>query len=140
MKRTKMMMAIIAFGIIGVMMSVSTSCSKDNKQDLYGCDSSITMDTVSYSKTIKKILDNNCNTCHYTGATTQLGGGTILDDTTAIINYCDTTGGSPSLWVACTSDYKSVGSNRMPKGQTPLSDCDLAKIKNWIYQGTNFHN
>jgi hypothetical protein len=103
---------------------------------LYACDST---SIVSYSKTIKPLFDNNCNSCHSTASALALGGGTILDDSTQIINWTDTTGGAiPGLWNVCTKECTFP--NRMPKGASPLSDCDVIQIKNWIYQGVNFNN
>ena len=134
MKRTKIILGLIALAITATMLS--TSCASNKKDVLYGCDST---SIVSYSKIIKPLLDNNCNSCHSTAAAMSIGGGTILDDSTGIKNWTDTTGGNiPGLWNVCSKE--NTYPNRMPKNATPLSDCDVLKIKNWIYQGTNFNN
>jgi hypothetical protein len=134
MKKNSVILACIA--VASCVVLLSTSCVNNKKDILYACDST---SIVSYSQTVKPILDNNCNSCHSTASAQALGGGTILDDSTQIINWTDTTGGNiPGLWNACTKECTYP--NRMPKGGAPLSDCDVIKIKNWIYQGVNFHN
>ena len=121
------MLAIIVGGIIATMMS--TGCANNKKDLLYTCDST----NVSYSKSIKPIMDNSCNNCHSTSQAANFGGSVILDTYDEVFNHLDTTS------IANGGDGGSlltdVTSGKMPRSAPKLSNCDIAKIKNWIFEG-----
>jgi cytochrome c5 len=68
MKKT---LAALASLLSLVLLTMPTSCYYDNEEDLYGPDTTA-CDTaaIRYSVEIKKILEDNCNSCHLpTGVT-----------------------------------------------------------------------
>jgi hypothetical protein len=127
MKRTKIMLGLIAVTITATMLS--TSCASNKKDVLYGCDST----NVSYANHIKPIMDNSCNSCHSTANAAASGGGIKLDSYDEVFNNLDTTS------VANGGDggrlLTDVQSGKMPRSAAKLNDCDIAKIKNWIFEG-----
>ncbi len=127
MKRTKMFLGII--GTASVVALLSTSCANNKKDVLYGC---IDTTNISYSKTVKVVLENNCYSCH-SAANSGSGGGIVLDNHDAVFNFIDTTAGGDGGTLL--KDIKHLG-NAMPKPPaSKLSDCDIAKIAHWISEG-----
>lgn len=124
-------LAIVA--IAGLIATISTtSCSKENKETVFACDSA----SAKYSTTIKTILNNSCNSCHSTANAASLGGSKILDTYDDVMNSVDTTNLTDTFATLDNSGlYSSVAAGRMPKGGTKLSACDMAKIKYWILAG-----
>jgi mono/diheme cytochrome c family protein len=122
------------FFLIGITFSLlfilfSTGCVNNKKDILFGCDST----NVSYSKTIKPILQNNCYRCHSAANAPSLGGGNGLDNYISLINWVDTTAGSDGGILL--NDVKHIG-NSMPKPPAAkLGTCDIAKIAHWISEG-----
>lgn len=114
-----------------ILLIAITSCENNSKEVLYSCDSI----NVSYSKTIKPIIDLQCNSCHSTANAANLGGGTILDNYASVANWVDTTsmanGGDGGRLL---NDVKHI-TNPMPKSANKLSVCDIAKIEHWIFEG-----
>ena len=111
----------------------SSSCVNNKKDVLFACDST----NVSFSKNIKPILVNNCNSCHSTLNAPNNGAGIALETYTDIINsgYVDDSttlanGGDGGKFVT------DVQSGKMPKSASKLSDCDATKIKNWVFEGS----
>jgi hypothetical protein len=69
--RMKKTLAALASLLSLVLLTMPTSCYYDNEEDLYGPDTTA-CDTaaIRYSVEIKKILEDNCNSCHLpTGVT-----------------------------------------------------------------------
>jgi hypothetical protein len=86
----------------------------------------ITVDTanVTFSKTIKPLLETNCVGCHKTGS---VSGGVILDSYVNVKAYVD----NNKMWGAVNylSSYLA-----MPPSQK-LTDCQLLVVKKWIDKG-----
>lgn len=99
-----------------------TGCYYDKEDMVYPCN----LSKVTYKETIAPIMAQNCNMCHYTGATNA--GGWVTD------NYTD-------LSLIATPDgpfwngINWISGTPMPKGGAKLSPCDLGKIKKWISDG-----
>ncbi len=106
-------------------MAFIQGCYYDNKDILnpggIKCDTSI----ITFSGSIKPILTGYCIGCHsgpnapsavtldtYTGVVTQASNGNLLSTIT-----------------------HSPGHSPMPKNQDKLSECDIAKIRNWVVAG-----
>lgn len=115
--------------VLAAAIFFSTSCVNNKKDVLFACDST----NVSYSKTVKPILQNNCYNCHSAANATTLGGGNVLDNYADVIFWVDTTsGGDGGILLG---NIKHTG-NAMPKPPaSKLSDCDIAKIGHWISEG-----
>lgn len=107
----------------------STSCYYDKEDDLYPFDSSQNCDTLNmtYTTNIQAILENNgCVSCH---STSGPSGGVVLDNYDQVKIVAD----NGRLFGSVNYDD---GYSPMPKGGSKLSDCDLAKIKAWINDGS----
>lgn len=107
---------------------VIAGCYYDNKEYLYpelpgSCDTS----QVSFSLTVKPVLQTYCYTCH-SNTTYQIGNNIKLE------NYADV-----KIAVDNGSLNGSIahlkGFSPMPKGGGKLSNCNLDQIKSWINQG-----
>ena len=104
-----------------------SSCYNDNEYDLYpypttSCDST----NVSYSKTIAVIMSDHCNVCH---SASIANAGIVTDNYTTL----DSIARTGLLWRAVNWEPGVVP---MPEGGQKLSSCDLAKIRNWINNGS----
>lgn len=86
------------------------------------CDTTV----VTYSGTIKPLLDVYCTNCH--GVDPSNGGGIDLTTWDNVKSFVD--GGSFLGDVRQESGY-----NPMPKGGAKLSDCNISKIEAWINRG-----
>lgn len=113
-----------------VLLLILAGCYYDKEDQLYvqpsggsGCDTS----NVTYTTTIKTILDNSCalSGCH--DAQTKSFGYDLS-------NYNGAVAGTQGrLLGAIRHDNGFIA---MPKGMAKLSDCDIAKITAWINSGT----
>ena len=114
---------LFTFGIILIL--ASPGCYYDVEEELYGtglCDTS----AVTYSLSVKPILDANCNSCHNT---LSAQGGVILDSHTAVKGFAD----SGQLLGAITH---AAGFFPMPKGGSKMNDCNISTIETWVSGGT----
>jgi hypothetical protein len=87
-----------------------------------GCDTT----GITYTNTIKTLMDNKCIGCHYPNSTT--GGGFDLSTYEKV------------KAVAVSGDlYGDIafqpGYNKMPKGGAKLSTCTIQQVNAWIHQG-----
>ncbi len=87
------------------------------------CDST----NITYSATIKPIIQNSCYGCHSTSNAPSSGGSIILDSYANIKTYVD------NGKLECTINY--AGCSPMPKGQVQLSPCKLTQIRKWVTAG-----
>ncbi len=92
-----------------------------NNECIQSCDTT----NVTYSITVKTIMDNNCMGCHNASSA---GGGI------SITNYAETKVLASNGSLLGTIEHKA-GFSAMPKGMTKLSDCNIAQIKKWINDG-----
>jgi hypothetical protein len=117
----------IAFSIFILSSLFFTGCYYDVVEELYpvngsACDTS----GVTYSLTVKPILDQNCNGCH-SQASQQ--GGVVLETHSDVLVYAN----SGQL---LGSIKHSAGYAAMPQGGAKLSDCNILKIEKWIQDGS----
>ena len=80
--------------------------------------------SVTYTKSIAPVLQNYCLGCHNTTNAISSGGGILLD------NYQNVKTQAISGHLLCSLDWSSTCS-KMPKGNTPLSFCDIRKFIIW---------
>ncbi len=126
MKKIKLFFTLCAVSTSALLLA--TSCSSNKKEDLVAsCDSV----SVSYNSTVKPIIVANCNSCHSAANASSLGGGTVLDSYTTIMDYVDTTAADGGTLL---NDIRHLG-NAMPKSASKLSVCDIAKVAHWISEG-----
>ena len=121
---------MIRNGFLSLLLIIClTTCYYDNEENLYpelgpNCDLKI----VTYTLTVKPILQSNCLSCHSNAAAAASGGGIRLENYTDLKTYV-TNGkfyGSVS---------HSAGYSAMPKGGGMLDNCSLQKLKKWIDDG-----
>lgn len=84
---------------------------------------------VRYLTDITKILSANCYQCHSSALAISNGGGNVMDSYGAIIPYV-------SSGLLLNVVQHSPGFSPMPKNGSKLSDCDIAKIRKWINNGS----
>jgi hypothetical protein len=103
------------------------SCYYDVESELYPSTGSCDTTNITYSTTIKNILQNgSCLSCHSgTGAS---GGNIVLDN----YNSVKTMAQSGRLYGAIAH---SAGYQPMPQGGGKLTNCDISKVKTWINSG-----
>lgn len=115
---------LIGFFISGIFLV--QGCYYDVEEELYPANT-VTCDTanVTYSGTVKSIIDANCNVCH-SQASAQ--GGVVLDTYTTLKNFG--TSGALTGTIRHESGYSA-----MPKDGNKLNDCNIAKIEKWVASG-----
>lgn len=117
-----------ALVVAAIFLFLVSSCYYDVESQLYpaggtSCDTA----NISYSITIKNILQNNaCLSCHSgSGAS---GGNIVLDNYNSLKVYA----GNGQLYGSISHNPGFVP---MPQGGNKVSDCDLNKVKIWINAG-----
>jgi hypothetical protein len=118
------------FLLVCICVVALAGCYKDTEEELYpdwsntnttGCDTT----DVSFSTTVKPILDQYCATagCH---------------DATNSAGYNLTTyNGAVQAKSRLIGVIKwETGYSAMPKGGTKLSDCQIAQVSAWVNEGT----
>lgn len=105
------------------MVFAINGCYYDVVEELYPATGN-TCDTtnVTYTATIKPILDAECNSCH---STASAQGGVILDSYSAVKDYAM----SGTLLGVVKQEQ---GFSPMPKGGAKMSTCEITKIEIWI--------
>ncbi len=131
----------IVFPIVILICVVFAGCYYD-KADmvnpntaLLGCDTT----AVSYSATVAPIIaDNNCNTCHSSGAARGSGGGIVLDtyvgvQGSALAGQLVPAVRQDASCASCVPAYPTY--EPMPKGGNKIDDCSIKQIAAWVNQG-----
>jgi len=113
--------------ILSMIALLFSSCYYDNAEDLYpfyenNCDTT----SVSYSLTVKPILERSCVSCHQASNPS----GNVLLDTYDGVKAAANNG---SLYGSINHDD---GYTAMPLGGGKLSNCSIAQIKSWIDNGS----
>jgi hypothetical protein len=107
--------------VAGPMLS---NCAYESEEELFPqmeCETA----SVSYSKDILMILENNCYICH--ASHVQLGG-IELEGYDNLKRLVDS-----GFFIGAVT--RMPGFSPMPKGQPPLPDCQMEKIKAWVQNG-----
>ena len=116
------------FVVFVMTLTILASCKYDNIEELYPeCNTT----NVTYSGSIKQIIDNNCYSCHNNNNTS---GGISLEGYANVAAASQIPAGSyGSLYGVITWD---AGNSPMPKNAAQLDDCSIQKIKAWIDAGS----
>lgn len=121
----KRILFILSIAIIATM----TGCYYDSEEALYPtfsttCD----LSNVTFSATVKPILQASCLSCHSNSKASSSGAGIKLE------NYSDvvTTASNGQLMGAINH---SNGYVAMPQGGGKLTDCEISKLQKWIDNG-----
>jgi len=102
-----------------------TGCYYDVEEELYPATVSCDTSNVTYSLTVKPIIDDNCIVCH-SQASQQ--GSVVLETYNDIQVYAS----SGQLLGAIKHES---GFSPMPQGGAKLSDCNILKIEKWVSSG-----
>ncbi len=106
-----------------IAMVLITSCEPEEMMDT--CDST----DMTYTDDIKDIFDTNCaiSGCHDDDAALTIGSLTNYDNAVAFVDFGRILG----------AINRDAGFSAMPSGGADkLSDCNIAKITNWVNNGT----
>jgi len=124
-----MMMKKVFSVLIGsVVVSLMTSCYKDNEEEFYqnwgtACDTA----NVSYTSAVVPILQSNCYGCHSLAAAAGSGAGIILESHDKFSAMNST--------LLLNSIKQNGQASPMPKGGNKLDNCSISKIEAWFSQG-----
>lgn len=121
LKRKLFQIVIPVFTLLAGSAALS-SCYYDNEEYLYPpSGQQTTCDTISptYNATIAPIFASNCNGCHSSASPS----GNIATDNFASL--------STNISKVSLAINHLSGASAMPPGGIKLSDCDLAKIRQW---------
>lgn len=116
-------------GLVALILLLIAGCYYDNEETLYpqtssGCDTT----NVTYTASVKPILQSYCLGCHSTAAAPASGNNVRLENYTDLKTYV--TNGKLYGTVSQASGFSP-----MPKGGGKLDNCTLLKIKKWIDDG-----
>ncbi|UOQ72348.1 hypothetical protein [Hymenobacter cellulosilyticus] len=105
-------------------LAMLSSCAYDNAEELFAAQPTVQCDVTSttYSATISPILDQSCRNCH---SARFPSGNVNLEGYAQAKRYADN-----GMLVGVTSH--APGFDPMPLGMPKLSDCDVARIKQWV--------
>jgi len=118
---------IIAFATLII---IACSCYYDSEEFLYPkSGSSCDTVNVTFSTSVKPILQQYCLTCHSNSKAASLGLGIKLEDYADVKIRADN--GKLYGTVAHLPGYSP-----MPKGGSKISDCSISIIKAWIDSGS----
>lgn len=108
--------------IIGLTAIILSGCYNDHAQDLYPQSTTCDTTNVTYTATLKSIVDNQCATsgCHQG----VIPSGYDLSTYNGLKNAATLGKLMPSL------NY--TGPSPMPKGLPKLDDCTIAKFQAWV--------
>ena len=113
-----------------IIIFAAYSCYYDNEEYLYpqpdtACDTA----TVTYSTSVRSLLDNNCLSCHSNNEASLRGGNIKLE------NYADVKlrAGDGSLLGAISHES---GYSPMPREAPKLDDCSISIIRIWVNAGS----
>jgi len=105
-------------------------CYYDNEEYLYpqldtACDTA----AITYSISVRSVLDQNCLSCHSNNTAASLGGNIKLE------NYADVMSRADDGSLLGTVKHES-GYSPMPKGASKLNDCSISIIQIWLNSGS----
>ena len=113
--------------IIFLVILIIGSCYYDSEEYLYpetgsACDTT----SVTFSKTIVSMLQNNCWSCHSNSTAASFGSNIRLE------NYSDVSSQSASVLSAIKH---SPSVSPMPKGGAKLNNCLIQQFEIWVNNG-----
>ena len=102
-----------------------TACYYDSEEDLYPSSECVTTD-LSFETHIQPILERNCFSCHSAAANTA---NVKLEGHTEVMKHVN----SGKLLGVINHE---TGFTPMPQGAPKLMACDIAKIEQWVADGS----
>ncbi|MFI5188445.1 MAG: hypothetical protein ACHQF0_17060 [Chitinophagales bacterium] len=118
---------IFSLFVAAIFLFSLNSCYYDTESLLYPTAATCDTTNITYSVTIKNILQNNsCIACH--SGTAAAGGNIILDNYNSVNTYA----ANGKLYGSINHDPGYIA---MPQGGNKLTSCDIKKVKIWIIAG-----
>jgi len=111
---------------VTVVMIALHSCYYDNIEDLYPSSSTCDTTNVTFTNSVKPVIDANCITCHNDAL---MNGNVSLSNHDKIAAVAAS--GKLLGVIRHDSDYPP-----MPQGTAKLPDCTIRKIEVWVNAGT----
>jgi hypothetical protein len=115
---------------VAVISILTTSCYKDNEEELYPKVSDCDTLLVSYSTGVVPILESFCYACHDETNNASLASGVNLEGYDNLMLHIE----SGSFLSSIVQDGNA---SFMPKNSNKLADCNVAIIRNWINEGAS---
>lgn len=119
---------IKSFIPLGLFVVLFQGCYYDKSDLMYpaaGCDTT----AVTYSQTVKPLVNNYCLACHGSSNYSSMGGNLNLD------GYSNLSSAAKN-GVLLKSIRHEAGASPMPKNSPQLSECHIAKLEKWILAGS----
>jgi len=102
------------------------SCYYDNEEKLYFVlDTSCNLENVTFSGTVKPILQASCHRCHSNANSLNSGGGIKLENHADVQSMAN----NGKLMGAVTH---ASGFIPMPQDGGKLSDCEISQLQRWV--------
>jgi len=119
----------ITKAFIILLIAILTGCYYDNEETLY-TQVSTTCDlaNVTFTATVKPILQASCLSCHSNSKANNSGGGIKLE------NFADVQTQAKNGKLMGTVKHSS-GFQAMPLGGGMISDCEINQLQKWIDNG-----
>lgn len=119
----------VIFLIALIMIILLPRCYFDSEESLFP-DTSVTCDTfnVTYSGSVRPILQNNCLECHANNVSVALGGSVRLEE------YADVKVRADDGKLVGVISH-APGFVPMPDGLPKLDDCSIAIVRKWVEDG-----
>ncbi|MBF6642293.1 hypothetical protein IVB69_12445 [Flavobacterium sp. J49] len=121
MKKNILLISVFAIGTVLV-----SSCSNDSSDDLSGIDG---LDEVTYTNTVKSIIDNNCISCH---AATPINGAPM-----SLTTYENVKDAVQNRGLLDRISRAQGEPGMMPNGGTRLPQAVIDQVFAWNAQGLN---
>ena len=119
MKKNLLLISVFAFG-----MALFSSCTNDSSDDLTGIGD---LDEVTYTNTVKSIIDNNCISCH---AATPVNGAPM-----PLITYENVKDAVQNRGLIDRISRAQGAAGMMPSGGTRLPQAVIDQVIAWSAQG-----
>jgi len=115
--------------LLVVFITAITGCYYDSEEALYPTISSTCdLTNVTFTASVKPILQASCLSCHSNAKAANSGGGIKLE------NYADVLISTNSGKLMGTINHAS-GYQAMPQGGGKLTDCEISQLQTWIDNG-----
>ncbi len=122
------MKQIIKISLI-LLIAFISGCYYDTEEKLYPqVSTSCDLSNVTFTTTVKPILQASCFSCHSNSKAANSGGGIKLE------NYADVLISTNNGKLMGTINHTS-GFQAMPQGGGKLTDCEISKLQTWIDNG-----
>lgn len=121
MKKNTFLISVFVLGTVLV-----SSCTNDSSDDLSGIDE---LDEVTYTNTVKNIIDNNCIVCH--SSTPQFGAPMPL------VTYEEVKDAVLNRGLLNRISRPQGAEGMMPYGGTRLPQAVIDQVSAWANQGLN---